>query len=62
MLFHLCVLAKWIPHTMVWGSRIKTNRELYVFEIISLLVTGENSDESEPPIPVKVSHLQMVVG
>jgi hypothetical protein len=22
----------------------------------------ENSDESEPPIPVKVSHLQMVVG
>jgi hypothetical protein len=40
MLFHLCVLAKWIPHTMVWGSRIKTNRELYVFETISLLVTG----------------------
>jgi hypothetical protein len=40
ILFHLCVLAKWIPHTMVWGSRIKTNRELYVFETISLLVTG----------------------
>jgi len=40
LLFHLCVLAKWIPHSMVWGSRIKTDRELYVFEAISMAVTA----------------------
>ncbi len=37
-LIHLAVLLKWIPYTLVWGSRLKTDKEMYRFEIVSLLL------------------------
>ncbi len=36
--FHLLVLAKVIPYTIIWGSRLKSDAAMYRFEIFSILV------------------------
>src|SRR5688572_1337250 len=36
--FHLLVITKIIPYSIVWGGRLKTDAEMYRFEIVSLLV------------------------
>lgn len=36
--FHLCILIKLIPYDIVWGGRLKTDNQMYRFEIISVLV------------------------
>jgi len=38
ILFHLLVLIKLIPYKMVWGGRLKTNADMYKFELVSLLL------------------------
>lgn len=35
---HLAVLSKWIPYAVVWGGRLKTDKEMYRFESVSLLM------------------------
>jgi hypothetical protein len=39
LILHLSILLKIIPYTMVWGSRLKSGKQMFVFEIISILVT-----------------------
>ena len=36
--FHLCILFKIIPYEITWGGRIKNDTEMYVFEVISILI------------------------
>lgn len=40
LLIHLGILLKWIPYTIVWGGRLKTDQEMYLFEGVSVLMTG----------------------
>jgi len=36
--FHILVLLRIIPYEMVWGGRISTLSEMYIFETISILI------------------------
>lgn len=36
--FHLAVIVGLVPFDMIWGGRLKTREELYVFESISLVL------------------------
>ena len=36
--FHLGIIAKLIPYDVAWGGRLKTDSEMYTFEIISVFV------------------------
>jgi hypothetical protein len=36
--FHVLVLLQIIPFTIVWGGRLKTESDMYVFESISLII------------------------
>jgi hypothetical protein len=36
---HILILTKVIPYNLVWGSRLKNDREMVRFESISLLVS-----------------------
>ena len=38
ILFHLAVIVRVIPYAIAWGGRLKTDSEMYTFEIISVLV------------------------
>lgn len=38
ILFHLAVVVGFVPIDMIWGGRLKTQEELYVFESISLVL------------------------
>ena len=38
ILFHLAVIVRVIPYAIVWGGRLKTDSEMYTFEIISVFV------------------------
>ncbi len=38
--FHFLVLLKVIPYSIVWGGHLKSDREMYRFEIISILVNS----------------------
>ncbi len=40
ILFHFAVLVGQVPMDMVWGGRLKTQEELYVFEAVSILLNG----------------------
>lgn len=40
LIFHLLVLIKVIPYTIVWGGRLKSDRDMYRFEIVSLLLNA----------------------
>lgn len=37
IIFHLLVLIGLVPYNAIWGGRLKTVQEMYVFETISLL-------------------------
>lgn len=36
ILFHVMVLLKIIPYTIVWGGRLRSDTEMYRFEVVSL--------------------------
>lgn len=38
ILFHLGILLKIIPYHIAWGGRLTNDQEMYVFEIISIVV------------------------
>lgn len=38
LIFHFLIVLKIIPYTMVWGGRIKTEKEMYRFEVVSILI------------------------
>ncbi|GCC51108.1 hypothetical protein SanaruYs_13280 [Chryseotalea sanaruensis] len=40
ILFHLAVIAGLVPMDMIWGGRLKTQGELYVFESISIVLNA----------------------
>lgn len=37
---HVAVLFRWIPYTMLWGGRLQNDRQMYRYEIFSVLMTG----------------------
>ncbi len=39
LLLHVLVLLKVIPYNIVWGNRLKSDNDMYRFEIFSLLIT-----------------------
>lgn len=39
MVLHVCVMLKIVPYTMVWGGKLKSDREMYRFETLSIALT-----------------------
>lgn len=40
ILFHLLVITGIIPYTIVWGGRLQTQREMILFESVSIIVNA----------------------
>ena len=40
LLLHFLILIKMIPYNLVWGGRLKTDKEMYQFEIFSILINS----------------------
>ena len=40
LLLHLAILLKIIPYKLVWGGRLKSDKDMYRFEIISIVMTA----------------------
>lgn len=38
VIFHLCIITKIIPYEITWGGRLQNDIEMYVFEIISIII------------------------
>lgn len=38
LIFHFLVLFRIIPYTIVWGGRLKTDKEMYRLESVSILL------------------------
>lgn len=38
LLLHFIILLKIIPYTVIWGGRLKSNNEMYRFEILSVFI------------------------
>jgi hypothetical protein len=38
IIFHLSIILKIIPYKITWGGRLENDAEMYVFEIVSLLI------------------------
>jgi membrane protease YdiL (CAAX protease family) len=38
IVFHVLVLAKIVPYKIVWGSRLKTDADMYKFEAVSVIL------------------------
>ena len=38
IIFHLCIIMKFIPYDIAWGGNLTNDNEMYVFEIFSLLI------------------------
>ena len=38
--FHLLILVKVIPYAITWGGKLKSDNEMYVFEILSITVNS----------------------
>lgn len=36
IIFHLGIITKLIPYEIVWGGRLKNDRDMYVFESVSI--------------------------
>jgi hypothetical protein len=36
--FHLCLIVKLIPYNIAWGGRLKNDKEMYVFEAVSIFI------------------------
>ncbi|MEO5681252.1 MAG: hypothetical protein ABIQ88_01360 [Chitinophagaceae bacterium] len=39
LLCHLALLLKLVPYRMVWGGRIKSDKQMYRFETVSIIIT-----------------------
>jgi hypothetical protein len=37
---HILILIKVIPYHLIWGGRLKTDKEMYRFEIVSILINA----------------------
>ena len=40
LLLHFIILLKIIPYKLIWGGRLKSNNEMYRFEIFSVLINS----------------------
>ena len=40
LLLHFSILLKIVPYHFVWGGRLKTDREMYRFEMVSILINA----------------------
>jgi len=40
LLLHVIILLKIIPYNLIWGGRLKSDTEMYRFEIFSVLITA----------------------
>ena len=40
LIFHLIIILKIIPYNLIWGGRLKSNNEMYRFEIFSILINS----------------------
>ena len=38
LVLHLIILLKLIPYNLVWGGRLNSDKEMYRFEIFSILI------------------------
>ncbi|SHK16183.1 hypothetical protein SAMN04488028_103203 [Reichenbachiella agariperforans] len=38
LVLHVCILTKMIPYKNVWGGRLNSDKEMYQFEIVSILI------------------------
>jgi len=38
ILFHLCIITKLIPYNIAWGGRLENDKQMYVFESLSILI------------------------
>ncbi len=38
ILFHISVIVKVVPYDIAWGGRLQNDSEMYVFELISILI------------------------
>lgn len=38
LVLHICILTKIIPYKNVWGGRLNSDKEMYQFEIVSILI------------------------
>jgi len=38
ILFHLSVIAKFVPYDFAWGGRLQNDSEMYIYESISILI------------------------
>ena len=38
LLFHVLILTSIIPYTVVWAGKLKSRQEMYVFEVVSVLI------------------------
>lgn len=39
-LFHIAVLLKLIPYDIAWGGRLQNDKEMYLFEAVSILINA----------------------
>ena len=40
IVFHTLILIKVVPYEMTWGGKLKTDEEMYIFEILSILINA----------------------
>ena len=40
LVFHCCLLFQWIDFRNVWGGRLTSKKEMYVFEILSICINS----------------------
>lgn len=40
LLFHTAVILKWFRYKMIWGGRLKTDQQMYLFESVSIVATS----------------------
>jgi hypothetical protein len=40
ILFHFFIIAKLIPYSIAWGGRLENDSQMYVFEVISILINS----------------------
>lgn len=40
LILHFIILLKLIPYNLVWGGRLKSDKEMYRFEIFSILINS----------------------
>lgn len=38
LILHICIILNFIPYNLVWGGRLKGDKEMYRFEIVSILI------------------------